>query len=161
MHCLSSIALCIQDLFWIFTEYSLQPYFWKGTWHLVPRSPLNEHFISESALKCYNAGLVFVRVCIKHAQSQTVKNSTLKQRTVSIWIALRAYLSFKDYHEHLFQWFFPGSWCSLHLCFPAESQSPSVRVAQKQVTGGAQLFPVTQEYTALVKLLNTRLNDPS
>lgn len=91
MHCLSSAALRIRDLLWIFIEYSLQPYFWKGTWHPVLWSPVNEHFISELALKCYSAVLVFVSVCIKPAQSQTIKNSTLKQRAVSIRIDLRAW----------------------------------------------------------------------
>lgn len=92
MHCLSSVALCIWDLLWIFTEYLLQPYFWKGTWHPVPSLEFYEwafyQWISLEMLQCCFS---ICQRLYKTYTKQTIKNSTLKQRAVSIWIGLRAW----------------------------------------------------------------------
>lgn len=129
-HCLSYVALCIWDLLWVFAVI------WKETWHpVLPSGPMNEHFISESAL-------VFISLFRKRAWSKPPWNPhhLNKDRWASElpW-ELQRLLELQRLPQAFISMLFPGSWCSLHLCFQAGCQCPWFNIAQRRVTGGCNV----------------------
>lgn len=101
LHDLFSVPLCTAYLLLLFVSEicfeSLQNtcfsrIFWKGTWHPVPSLEFYEwafyQWISLEMLQCCFS---ICQRLYKTYTKQTIKNSTLKQRAVSIWIGLRAW----------------------------------------------------------------------